>query len=85
MYDNPPHFAALNTGSLDTAAGSPPPPAALDPVLAALADPLQEVLLTVQPAFVQRADVPFDVAVLADAGVLMDAAPPAVQAAGPYG
>jgi hypothetical protein len=37
-----------------------PAPAALDPELAALADPDGEVLLSVEPAFVQRAAVPVD-------------------------
>ena len=36
------------------------PPAALNPEMLALADPNGEVLLAVEPAFVQRAAVPVD-------------------------
>ena len=73
MYDNPLHF---------TVPSSSPP---LDPELVDLADPEREVLLSVQPTFVQRAAVPFDVGALADAGVLMDGAPPGGPAVGPHG
>ena len=52
---------ALPTESLPSAVGLPQIPVALDPELIALADPDLEVLLTAQPAFVQRAAVPFDV------------------------
>lgn len=73
MYDNPLYFTALSDSPLDTGAGLPPLPAVLDPDLVDLADPEREVLLSVQPTFVQRAAVPFDVGALTHVGALADA------------
>lgn len=62
--------------------GSPPGPAGLDPELLVLADPEREVLLSVQPSFIQRAPVPLDVAALIVAAELVDGGLPDSQLTG---